>query len=486
MHLYRQRHAPLNGSLQTDDYICPFSPNAVGQFVTSCLPRVRLSSYEMVAAHADYLPALVFPACLENRECVDSKRSKLGSSCCQSLTERGSFCLTQATNKGVVAKVTKIFYYYYKSQRALPPYFSFFYTKRLCLHRFFVVMYIIPYSTLNRVHTSHLQKLEKHPTFNTSPSEISAATMRKQETDTDQSPTSFPASKPTMDRSLSSRYGNPLTFNVVVMFLFYVLSITLCLSSISTCVCVIFNPVGTLLTITGYLFYALVSSLLLTFLSIPLIALYFDNEAEHEGQGRASPVEAQETPRHRLITPDEFTADPAAYGEAVFIPSWKLVLCSKKGTAIEERIKKQFLETAEDAAGSQEHTTRTVIDAATHVEKAGPVQDDATRSTEHLTTREPRGIDEWMDRTKASATTNTDDAEESHSNKAHEAVRRRLHNDSRSSSEPPNIVRQDSDFQVALRGYMRKGSSDGGKDRRSRRSSSSFSSSASVGSCPES
>lgn len=113
VHLYRQRHAPLNGSLQTDDYICPFSQNAVGQFVTSCLPRVRLSSYEIVAAHADFLPALVFSARLETRECVDSKRSKLGSSCCQSLTERGSFCLTQATNKGVVAKVTKISYYYY-------------------------------------------------------------------------------------------------------------------------------------------------------------------------------------------------------------------------------------------------------------------------------------------------------------------------------------------------------------------------------------
>ena len=60
MHLHRQRNAPLNGSLHTDDCIRPFSPNAAGQFVTSCLPRGRLSSYEMVVAHGDYSPS----ACL--------------------------------------------------------------------------------------------------------------------------------------------------------------------------------------------------------------------------------------------------------------------------------------------------------------------------------------------------------------------------------------------------------------------------------------
>ena len=340
-----------------------------------------------------------------------------------------------------------------------------------------------------------------------------------------------------MDRSLSSRYGKPLTFNVVVMFLFYVLSITLCLSSVSTCVCVIFNPIGTFLTITGYLFYALVLSLLLTFLSIPLIGLYFDSEdspesqkhtevgkekpilkqqrempapeeiinampiqqehsadsptrkleeptlteeafckvlaplvheAECERPGRASPVESLSTLRHRLIAADEFTADLAAYVEGVLIPRLQLDLSSKPGTGIEERIKKQWLETAEDAARSKEPATQINVNAITHVETAGPVQDSATSSAEDLTAREPRRIEGRME---FSATTNAD---ESHSNKAQENADRDLdHGGSRSLSEPRSI---DSDFRVALRGHM---VSYGAKQKRRSRTPS-------VGSCEES
>ncbi|KAL9136094.1 MAG: hypothetical protein Q9175_002699 [Cornicularia normoerica] len=87
-----------------------------------------------------------------------------------------------------------------------------------------------------------------------------------------------------MDRPRSSRYGNPLTFNVTVMFLFYILSISLCLSSFSTCVCVIFNPVGTFRTIANYLFYALGLSILLTFLFVARICIYFDNQASPQSQ----------------------------------------------------------------------------------------------------------------------------------------------------------------------------------------------------------
>ena len=68
------------------------------------------------------------------------------------------------------------------------------------------------------------------------------------------------------------------------MFLFYVLSVTLFLSSVSTCVCVIFNPAGTFCTIATYLFYALVLSLLMTSLSIPLVVFYFDNQVLPESQ----------------------------------------------------------------------------------------------------------------------------------------------------------------------------------------------------------
>ena len=68
------------------------------------------------------------------------------------------------------------------------------------------------------------------------------------------------------------------------MFLFYVLSVTLCLSSVSTCVCVIFNPLGTFRTIATYLFYALILSLLLTSLSIALIIVYLDDQALPESR----------------------------------------------------------------------------------------------------------------------------------------------------------------------------------------------------------
>lgn len=106
--------------------------------------------------------------------------------------------------------------------------------------------------------------------------------MQSQQAETNQGLTSSSYSKPTMTQPRSSRYGNPLTFNVAVMFLFYVLSVNLCLSSVSTCACVIFNPVGTFRTIANYLFYALGLSLLLTFLSIPLIVFHFDIRASPE------------------------------------------------------------------------------------------------------------------------------------------------------------------------------------------------------------
>lgn len=108
--------------------------------------------------------------------------------------------------------------------------------------------------------------------------------MQSQQAETNQPLTSFSSSKPTMTQTQSSRYGNPLTFNVAIMFLFYVLSVTLCLSSVSTCACVIFNPVGTFRTIANYVFYALSLSLLLTFLSIALIVVYFDIRALPEPQ----------------------------------------------------------------------------------------------------------------------------------------------------------------------------------------------------------
>lgn len=69
------------------------------------------------------------------------------------------------------------------------------------------------------------------------------------------------------------------------MFLFYVLSVSLCLSSFSTCISVIFNPVGTFRTVANYLLYALGFSVLLNFLFVALAGVYFDTQASPEEQG---------------------------------------------------------------------------------------------------------------------------------------------------------------------------------------------------------
>ncbi len=85
------------------------------------------------------------------------------------------------------------------------------------------------------------------------------------------------------------------------MFLFYVLSISLCLSSFTTCVCVIFNPLGTFGTITRYFLYVLGLSVLLTFLFIGLTGFCFDDhpppgsqETHGTGDETAIPAETPE------------------------------------------------------------------------------------------------------------------------------------------------------------------------------------------------
>lgn len=150
-----------------------------------------------------------------------------------------------------------------------------------------VVIYTTPEYIFNTSLSAYLSRLQGQRSIRLSTSpflESSATTMESQQAEINQTLSSFFSSKPTMTRPWSSRYGNPLTFNVAIMFLFYVLSVTLCLSSVSTCACVIFNPVGTFRTIANYLSYTLGLSLLLTFLSIPLIVVYFDIRASPEPQ----------------------------------------------------------------------------------------------------------------------------------------------------------------------------------------------------------
>ena len=132
--------------------------------------------------------------------------------------------------------------------------------------------------------------------------------MQKQPIESNQPQTNVPPSDPTITQPPSSIHGSPLTSNIVIMFLFYVLSITLCLSSVSTCVCVIFDPVGTFRTIANYLFYALVSSFSLTSLIIVLIGVYFDGDQalpETRKIVGSSDKELDPEARHEVSAPRE-------------------------------------------------------------------------------------------------------------------------------------------------------------------------------------
>ena len=82
----------------------------------------------------------------------------------------------------------------------------------------------------------------------------------------------------------NTREDNPITINVAIIFLFYVLTVSLCLSSVSTCLCVIFNPLSTFRTIANYLFYALGFSVLLTLLFVALICVGFIDRALPESK----------------------------------------------------------------------------------------------------------------------------------------------------------------------------------------------------------
>ena len=110
--------------------------------------------------------------------------------------------------------------------------------------------------------------------------------MQRQPSEIQIPPPSSSPPNPPMPRPLTSKYGTPLTFNMAVMFLFYVLSVTLCLSSVSTCVCVIFNPVGTFVTITNYLAYVLMLAGFLTISFVGLLALGFDDKNSRESPWR--------------------------------------------------------------------------------------------------------------------------------------------------------------------------------------------------------
>ena len=304
-----------------------------------------------------------------------------------------------------------------------------------------------------------------------------------------------------MDRPKSSRYDNPITLNVAIMFLFYILSVSLCLSSVSTCICVIFNPVGTFRTIANYILYALVLSIFLTFLFVGRLGLHFDDLTSRESTSPRStetlnvvdekvpasqeavdnaPVqkmhhemlEPQETfdviPIHEeqregsvpqeVVQPTLMPAPPTPLHTAIETPSSTTAVSDDSLPKLPTGTANTINETphfGEENIASPEDPS--------HVDAETTGQSEATANV--ITTRESRKIEKWIDQTDMAnnhagkafhGMQNGDDTNHQDFNgEAAEITVKRRNND-RPLSETQSVD-QDSDFQKALLGFMTKG-----------------------------
>lgn len=328
-------------------------------------------------------------------------------------------------------------------------------------------------------------------------------------TDRNQASTSPHTSNPTMDRPRSSRYDNPITLNVFVMFLFYILGISLCLSSVSTCICVIFNPVGFFRTIANYILCALGICIFLTFLFVGRLGLYFDDLTSRESTKTLNVVdekvpasqEAVDTApvqekHHEMSEPQEIfdvipiqeeqreSSAPQEFVQTTLMPSpptplYTVIETPSTPAASDDCLPKLPTETAntndgsphfgeenlaspEDVSHVAEQTENTPKTNATdHAETAG--QSKATANV--ITARKSKKIEKWIDQTDL-ANTQTAKAFHGMQNGDHTnhqdldgetaatTVERRSNDKALSETQS---VGQDSDFQKALRGYMTKG-----------------------------
>ncbi|KAM0793923.1 hypothetical protein BDR22DRAFT_895654 [Usnea florida] len=314
-----------------------------------------------------------------------------------------------------------------------------------------------------------------------------------------------------MDRPRSSKYDNPITLNVAVMFLFYILSISLCLSSISTCICVIFNPVGFFRTIANYILYALGLSIFLTFLFVGRLGYDFDDLTSHEStssesteilnviedKGSASQEAVDTAPiqerHHEMLGPQEMSdvlpiheeqregSAPQEVVQRTRVPSpptpSHTVIKTPLSTpgASNNSLPKLPTETANTTDGNphfREESFASPEDASyvaeqmenlpkTHAETIG--QQNATANV--ITARESKKIEKWIDQTDVAnnhaakalhGMQNGDDTNHQDLNEdtSEITVKRRSNNTPLSE---PQSVGQDSDFQKALRGFMTKG-----------------------------
>ena len=294
------------------------------------------------------------------------------------------------------------------------------------------------------------------------------------------------------------------------MFLFYILSISLCLSSVSTCICVIFNPVGFFRTIANYILYALGLSIFLTFLFVGRLGYDFDDLTSREStssesigilnvvdeKGSASQeavdtapiqekhhemLEAQEmsdvVPIHEgqregsvpqeVVQRTQVQSAPASSYTVIETPP-------STPAANDSSLPKLPTETADSTDGNPHfcegfaspkdasHVAEQMANLPkTHAETVG--QQKATANV--ITPRESKKIEKWIDQTDIAnnhpakafhGMQNGDDTNHQDLNEdtSEIAVKRRSNDRPRSE---PQSVGQDSDFQKALRGFMTKG-----------------------------
>ena len=317
--------------------------------------------------------------------------------------------------------------------------------------------------------------------------------------DRNQAPTSSHTSIPTMDRPRSSKYDNPITLNVAVMFLFYILSISLCLSSVSTCICVIFNPVGFFHTIANYILCALGLSIFLTFLFVGRLGLHFDDLTARESTETLNvgdekvPASQEAVDTAPLQEKQHEVSEPQEKFDVIPIHEEQ-----RDGSAPQEVVQTMrmpspptslhtVIETPPSTPAVSDNSlpklpTRTVHftdgtpvlieenfaspEDAGHVDAEPIGQSKATANV--ITARESKKIEKWIDQTGLA---NTDATEAFHGMQTGETGDDINHQDlngeipeitvkRRSNYRPlseTQSVGQDSDFQTALRGFMTKG-----------------------------
>lgn len=285
------------------------------------------------------------------------------------------------------------------------------------------------------------------------------------------------------------------------MFLFYILSISLCLSSISTCICVIFNPVGFFRTIANYILYALCLSIFLTFLFVGRLGFHFDDLTSREsislestetlnvvdkkipasqeaadvtpGQGKYHEMsELQEIfdviPIHGEQRED---SAPQEVVETTRKPSPPTLLRTVIETppstpaASDNSLPKLPTETAKTTNETHHLGEENIAspEDASHVdaEPAGPSKTTANV----ITARESKKIEKWIDQTDIANThaakafrglQNGDEINHQDLDEDTSEITMKRRSNYRPLSETQSVA-QDSDFQKALRGFMTEG-----------------------------